>query len=102
MQKATPSIKDLVVILKRRTWSITLPAVTIFVAALVLAFTLPPVYRSESTILIEDQEVPRDFVSTTVTSFADQRLQTINQRIMGTTKLLEVINRFGLYPELKN
>jgi polysaccharide chain length determinant protein (PEP-CTERM system associated) len=74
----------------------------VFIVAVILAFTLPPLYRSESTILIEDQEVPRDYVNTTVTSFADQRLQTINQRIMGTTKLLEIINRFGLYPELKN
>ena len=102
MGNGITSIKDLIVILKRRKWSMTLPVVTVFVIAMVLAFTLPPVYRSESTILIEDQEVPRDFVSTTVTSFADQRLQSINQRIMGTTKLLEIINRFGLYPELKN
>ncbi|MFH1028670.1 MAG: Wzz/FepE/Etk N-terminal domain-containing protein [Pseudomonadota bacterium] len=102
MGNGITSIKDLIVILKRRKWSMTLPVVTVFVIAMVLAFTLPPVYRSESTILIEDQEVPRDFVSTTVTSFADQRLQSINQRIMGTTKLLEIINRFSLYPELKN
>ncbi|MBC8018212.1 MAG: chain-length determining protein, partial [Verrucomicrobia bacterium] len=102
MEMGVTSIKDLVAIMKRRKWSIALPAVTVFVIAVVLAFTLPPVYRSESTILIEDQEVPRDFVSTTVTSFADQRLQSINQRIMGTTKLLDIINRFGLYPELKN
>ncbi|HBA73193.1 MAG: chain-length determining protein [Geobacteraceae bacterium GWC2_55_20] len=102
MGNGITSLKDLIVILKRRKWSMILPVVTVFVIAMVLAFTLPPVYRSESTILIEDQEVPRDFVSTTVTSFADQRLQSINQRIMGTTKLLDIINRFGLYPELKN
>src|ERR1039457_140006 len=102
MEKGVTSLKDLVVIMKRRKWSIVLPTVTIFAVAVLLACTLPPEYRSESTILIEDQEVPRDFVSTTVTSFADQRLQTINQRIMGSTKLLDVINRFGLYPEKKN
>jgi polysaccharide chain length determinant protein (PEP-CTERM system associated) len=101
MEKSVPSINDVVIILKRRKWSIVIPAVTVFIVAVVVAFALPPVYRSESTILIEDQEVPRDFVSTTVTSFADQRLQTINQRIMGSTKLIEIINRFGLYPELK-
>ncbi len=102
MENGITSIKDLVIILKRRKWSLVLPAAGVFIVAVVLAFTLPPVYRSESTILIEDQEVPRDFVSTTVTSFADQRLQTINQRIMGTTKLLEIINRFGLYADLKS
>lgn len=102
MEKKTVSIKDLGIILKRRRWSLILPAAGITIVAAILAFTLPPVYRSESTILIEDQEVPRDYVNTTVTSFADQRLQTINQRIMGTTKLLEIINRFGLYSDLKS
>ena len=34
---------------------------------------------------------------TTVTSFVEQRLQSINQRIMSTTRLLEIIDRFNLY-----
>ena len=38
---------------------------------------------------------------TTVTSFAEQRLQTINQRIMSTTRLLEIINQFDLYKEFR-
>lgn len=102
MENDVISIKTLIVILKRRKWCIVLPAAFIFIVAVVLAFTLPPVYRSESTILVEDQELPREFVNTTVTGLVEQRLQTINQRIMGTTKLIDIINRFGLYPELKN
>jgi protein tyrosine kinase modulator len=88
-------------ILKRRKWSVILPASIIFVIAALVAFLLPPIYRSTSTILIEDQEVPRDYINTTVTGFADQRLQTINQRIMGTDRLLDIINRFNLYPDLR-
>ncbi len=38
----------------------------------------------------------------TVTSYAEQRLQSINQRIMSSTRLLEVINRFGLYQDLRD
>jgi len=102
MEHEVKSAHDVFEIVKRRKWSIIVPAITIFAVSAVIAFTWPPVYRSTSTILIEDQEVPRDFVNTTVTSFAEQRMQTINQRIMGTTKLIEIINRFGLYPELKN
>ena len=41
-------------------------------------------------------------MATNITSFADQRLQTINQRIMSTTNLIEVMNRFHLYQELKD
>jgi polysaccharide chain length determinant protein (PEP-CTERM system associated) len=67
-----------------------------------VAFALPSVFKSTSTILIEEQEIPPDFVMTTVTSYAEQRLQTINQRIMSFTRLLEIIQRFDLYPEYKD
>ncbi|OHB26816.1 MAG: chain-length determining protein [Desulfuromonadaceae bacterium GWC2_58_13] len=86
-------------ILRRRVWSLVIPAVVVFITALVLAFTLPAVYRSDSTILIEDQEIPRDYVLTTVTGFAEQRLQGITQRLMSATRLLEIINRYNLYAD---
>ena len=101
MGQEVKTAQDFFDILKRRRSSIVLTALTVFVLAALVAFLLPPHYRSSSTILIEDQEVPRDYVNTTVTSFAEQRLQTINQRIMGTDKLLDIIKKFNLYPELK-
>jgi polysaccharide chain length determinant protein (PEP-CTERM system associated) len=69
--------------------------------AAIVALALPPIYTSTATILIEEQEIPQDYVMTTVTSFAEQRLQTITQRIMSYTKLLEIIERFGLYSDLR-
>jgi len=102
MEMEVKSVQDLVEIVKRRRWNIIVPAAVIFTVAVLVAFSLPPKYRSTSTILIEDQEVPRDFVNSTVTGYAESRLQTINQRIMGTTRLLEIITRFNLYPELKS
>ena len=101
MGQEVKTAQDFLDILKRRKSSILVTAATVFAISALLAFLLPPQYRSSSTILIEDQEVPRDFVNTTVTSYADQRLQTINQRIMGTDRLLEIIKKFNLYPELK-
>ncbi len=73
-----------------------------FILAAIVAFCWPPTYRSTATILIEEQEVPREYVNTAVTTFADQRLQTLNQRIMGTTRLLEIITKFKLYDDLKS
>lgn len=102
MEMEVKSVQDLVAIVKRRRWSIIAPAAAVFCIAAIIALVLPPKYRSTSTILIEDQEVPRDFVSSTVTGYAESRLQTISQRIMGTTRLLEIITRFNLYPELKS
>jgi polysaccharide chain length determinant protein (PEP-CTERM system associated) len=93
--------KDIVEMAKRRKWSILLTALSVFALATVVALALPSIYRSTSTILIEEQEIPPEYVMTTVTSYAEQRLQSLNQRIMSATKLLEVINRFQLYSDLK-
>ena len=92
--------RDVTTILHRRKLSLILPLVGIFLAAALVGFTLPRTYKSSSRVLIEDQSIPRELVMPTVTSYAEQRLQTITQRIMSTTKLLEIITKFKLYPEL--
>lgn len=101
MDKEVKTAQDYFDILKRRRWSIIVPASAVFITAVIVAFCWQPVYRSTATILIEEQEVPREYVNTAVATFADQRLQSINQRIMGTTKLLEIITKFKLYDDLK-
>ena len=101
MEEDAKTINDYIDIVLRRKWYLVLPIVVIFSITLVSAILWPRTYRSTSTILIEEQEIPRDFVITTVTGFVEQRLQSINQRIMSTTRLLEIINHFGLYAELK-
>lgn len=102
MEQEIKSLNDVLDIAKRRKWTLVVPTVSIFLVAAVIAMLLPAIYSSTSTILIEEQEVPREYVNTTVTSFADQRLHSINQRIMGTNKLLEIIGKFNLYTDLKN
>jgi polysaccharide chain length determinant protein (PEP-CTERM system associated) len=88
-------------ILKQRKWSMILPMVGIIVLSVAVAFLLPAVYRSDATIFIEEQEVPTDFVASTVTTYAEQRIQAIYQRIMTFTPLLEIINEHGLYPKMR-
>lgn len=65
--------------------------------SLLMAFLLPPVYRSTATILIEEQEIPAELVRSTITSYADQRLQMISQRVMSRPNLEQIIAKFGLY-----
>ncbi|MEW6219558.1 MAG: GNVR domain-containing protein [Thermodesulfobacteriota bacterium] len=92
---------EVIAIIKRRLLSLMVPAGLVITAAAAVALLLPAVYRSSATILIEAQEIPADFVTATVTSYVEQRLQSINQRIMSTTRLLEIINRLNLYAELR-
>ena len=67
--------------------------------ALLAAFFWPPMYRSTGTILIEQQEMPEDFVRSAVSSYADQRIQVISQRVMTSANLLEIISKYNLYPD---
>jgi len=102
MGQDSKNLQEIMAIAKRRKWYIVGPFATILLLSIGIAFLLPSTYRSTSTILIEEQEIPREYVSTNVTTFADQRLQSINQQIMGSSRLLEIVNRFNLYADLKN
>jgi uncharacterized protein involved in exopolysaccharide biosynthesis len=77
------------------------PALAIIVISALVALILPPIYESKSTVLIEEQQIPPDFVKSTVTGFADQRIQSLNQQILSRTKLLEIIRQFDLYPKMR-
>jgi len=70
-------------------------------AAACVAMLWPPTYRSIGTILIEQQELPSELVQSTITSFADQRIQVISQRVMTTDNLLRIVERYNLYPDLR-
>src|ERR1700737_3711853 len=72
-----------------------------FAAAITLALVLPATYRSTATILIEQQEIPQDLVRSAISSFADQRVQVISQRVMTTQNLMSLIERYNLYPDTR-
>ena len=73
----------------------------ILLASLAIAFSLPAIYRSSSTILIEQQEVPQDFVRNLVTSFAEQRIQVIGKKVLSTRNLIPLAEKHDLYKEAR-
>lgn len=101
MENQIRTVHDYLDILKRRKKNLILPVLIVFSIAMFIVLIYPPVYRSTATILIEEQELPAAYVQTTIAGFAEQRLQSLNQRIMSSTKLLEIINRFNIYQDLR-
>jgi protein tyrosine kinase modulator len=85
---------------RRRSTFLTVVAVSAL-ATVALAALLPSTYRSTATILIEQQEIPQELVRSVITSFADQRVQVISQRVMTTQNLLSLIDRYNLYPDIR-
>lgn len=98
-QQAVLEIGDYIEILRRRKVHFIVPFVLVLAASLILAFTLPPVYRSEATILIEQQEIPADLVESTVTGFVQQRIQGLSKRLLSYDNLWQIAEKYDLYPE---
>lgn len=97
MNDQSKSIGDYLATLRRRKKQIVAIAAAIMVVVTLVAFLLPPSYRSTATILIEEQEIPPELIRSTVTSFADQRIQVISQRVMTRANLMQIIEKYGLY-----
>ncbi len=102
MEQPKPiDLQDLLRILRRRKWTIVVPALVLFSIITVIAYLLPAIYKSETLILIENQKIPLEFVQSTVTSEVEERLNLITQRLMSRTRLEGVIDKFELYPEYR-
>ncbi len=91
-------LREALAALKRRRRAVLVTLAAGLLTTLLLALLLPPYYQSTGIILIEQQEVPQDLVRSVINSYADERVQTINQRVMTTQNLLDIIRRHDLYP----
>jgi protein tyrosine kinase modulator len=63
---------------------------------------LPDIYKASAVVLVERQQVPEEFVKSTVTSGLETRLRTISQEILSRSRLEALIDRFDLYPDLRH
>ncbi len=98
-EESGKSLQDYLDIWQRRKWPMLLIMAGVFLLAVAIALILPPVYRSTATILIEDQDIPRELVQSTVTSYAAQRIEIINREVMTRSNLLKLIDRHNLYAD---
>jgi len=97
VEENTKDLQGYMAALRKRKSSILLISISVFVLALAVAMLLPSVYRSSATILIEQQEIPQELVMSTVTSYAAERIRTIEARVMSRTNLFKIIEKFDLY-----
>ncbi len=98
-QEQVKSIQDYVVAFRKRKTAVFSIFSMVLFLTVAIAFLLPAIYKSSSTILIEQQEIPPELVMSTVTSYAAERIQTIQARVMSRTNLLKIIDKFSLYED---
>lgn len=98
MEETKLTLSDYLQIMKRRRWHMFWTFLGVMVLSLVVTFALPAKYRSSAVIMIEGQDIPEDLVRSTITSFADERVQRITQRAMTSINLSRIIDDYELYP----
>ena len=101
MKEQVKDVRYYMEVLKKKKFLIIIPAIIISLIVTAVALLLPPVYESTSTILIEEQQIPPEFVRSTVTGFADQRIQSLTQQLLSRSKLKDIIDQFHLYPDMR-
>jgi len=99
MQEQAPTLPELAGIVRRRAVPILVALGVVLAVSLPIVFAWPAVYRSSATILIEEQEIPREYVRSTVTTIADERIQVITQQVMTRSTLMHIVEKYDLYPK---
>lgn len=86
-------------LLVRRLPLVILIFVVTTMAGVFLAYTLPPVYRAEARLLVESPQIPDELAASTVQTTPTEVLLGIQQRVLSTSSLLELADRFDIHAE---
>jgi polysaccharide chain length determinant protein (PEP-CTERM system associated) len=87
-------------ILRRRLLLATAVFTAVLAAAIAFALYLPDLYRATALVLVE-RPVSESIVRTPVSGELESRLYVIKQEILSRDRLISLIDRFDLYPELR-
>ncbi|MEM8770541.1 MAG: hypothetical protein AAGD92_02720 [Pseudomonadota bacterium] len=95
----TFSIEDGLIILRRRIWYFLIPVIAIAPIGAAIVLAMPAKYTARGTILVESQQIPVDYVRSTINAYAQERIQTIRQRVMTVNQALEVADKHNVFPK---
>lgn len=83
-----------------RKWLLVVPIVTMVLVTGIGSLFLTNIYRSYTLILVEPQQVPQEFVKSSVSMSVEKHMNTIRQQLLSRSILERVINEYHLYPDL--
>jgi succinoglycan biosynthesis transport protein ExoP len=83
----------------RRRWWVVLPVFVSTFGTLFILSSTPNRYTSKATLLVVQQQIPQRYVLPTTTTDLREALQATTQEVLSRTRLLQIIDEFGLYSE---
>ncbi|MGE8177020.1 GumC family protein [Pseudomonas fluorescens] len=91
------SVNDYIAVIKHHALLLILTFAVILGLSVVVAISIPPVYESSGTILVESQQISPDLVAGNNNTFADERIEVIRQRVMTREHLEAIIDKYNLF-----
>jgi len=91
------SVNDYFAVIKHRAVLLIVTVAVIIGASVLVATSMPPIYQSSGTILVESQQISPDLVAGNNNTFADERIEVIRQRVMTREHLEAIINKYNLF-----
>jgi len=88
-------------LLRRHTRLATAVFGAVLASAATFAIALPDIYRSRATVLVEHPGTAVGVGKSLIAVELETRLQMISQEVLSETRLMALMDRFDLYPELR-
>lgn len=92
------TVSDVAMVIAKRRWLLLIPFAIGLAAVPILDKLAPERYRSEALLLVIPQQVPKDYVTPTMTLSIEERLPAITDQILSRSRLEQIIQQFDLYP----
>ena len=73
----------------------------VLIVGTVFVMRLPNIYTAETRILVNPQKVSDQYVSSAVSMNSTERLNTLGQQILSSTRLQSIIEELHLFPKLQ-
>lgn len=91
------TLDHLLAIVARRRWWVIVTTALVVLGTLAFLSRLPNRYSSEAILLVVQQQIPQRYVLPTTTTDIREALQATTEEVLSRTKLLAIVDEFGLY-----
>jgi polysaccharide chain length determinant protein (PEP-CTERM system associated) len=93
----TLNMQDYLIILKRHWWIILIPMMILPIVGVAATFFITPDFTSETTVLVEQQKVPDEYVKPVATQDLQSRIAFIEEQVLSRSSIQPIIEKYNLY-----
>jgi succinoglycan biosynthesis transport protein ExoP len=98
MEQNAKTVADYIDLARRRKHLILLVFTLISALSVIVAYSLPRIFRSTATLLME-APIPKDLIPAMAAEYANEQVNSLVQKVMTTDNVLAIIESSNLYEE---